>query len=181
MLRVSLAAPIVTPAFQLMSLDAQLIQTLDLESKDGLEFGGSIELPREAFRLMVTGRDESGLPVQRIWPGLFHVEPIEIVPPPGETVAAGTARPITFTIRNHGPAVRLNLVAVDDRGKVVAVDPPALDVAASAEGVATVRLTVPADAPAQSEASILLTATSDAKAAVGGYNSAKKTFSVVRE
>jgi hypothetical protein len=31
---------------------------------------------------------------------------------------------VTFTIRNHGPAVRLRLVASDQRGKVIAVEPP---------------------------------------------------------
>jgi hypothetical protein len=130
---------------------------------------------------MVNGRDESGLTVQRSWRYSFHGEPIEIVPPADETVAAGTVRAVNFTIRNHGPAVRVSLVAVGGRGEVVAVEPPALELAAAIEGVATVRLHVPADAKPGSEARIRLTATRDTTAVVGGYNSAAKTFRVVRE
>jgi hypothetical protein len=180
-LRVSLSSPIENAEFQLVSLDAQPIQTLDLRSTDSREFSGTIDIPREAFRVIMNGRDASGLTVQRSWSHPFHGEPIEIVPPADETVAAGTVRAVNFMIRNHGPAVRVSLVAVDGRGEVVAVDPPALDLAADMEGVATVRLHVPADAPPGREASIRLTATSDATAVVGGYNSAAKTFRVVRE
>lgn len=181
MLRVSLAAPIASAAFHLVSTDARLIRTLDLAAQDGLEFNGTIQPPDEPFRVMVTGRDESGHPVQRVSRGLFHAEAIEIVPQPDETAAAGSVRPVTFTIRNHGPAVRLSLVAADDSGKVVTVDPPVVDVAAGADSSATVRVTIPADAPAESEVTIRLTATSDLSAPVGGYNSGARTLRVVRE
>jgi von Willebrand factor A domain-containing protein 7 len=180
-LRVSLESPIENPSFLFVSLDARPIQAIDLQSTDSGEFSGTVDLPHEAFRVVVRGRDGSGLPVQRIWPGLFHAEPIEIVPPGGRTITAGATLPVTFTLRNHGPTVRLSLVAVDDRGKLVVVDPPALDLAAGAEGSATVRVVAPADAQPQSEVGIRLTATGDSTAAVGGFNSAKKTLTVIRE
>jgi hypothetical protein len=106
---------------------------------------------------------------------------VEVIPPAGETMIAGTELPVTFTIRNHGPAVRLSLVSSDQSGKVVAVEPPALELGTGAEGIATVRVTVPADAPPTSKATIRLTASSDAPAAVGGFNSAAKTFTVIRD
>lgn len=180
-LRVSLSSTITSPTFQLVSLDARPLQAVDLQSTDNLEFSGTITLPDEPFRVLVNGRDESGIRVQRAWPSLFHGEVVEVVPPGGETVTAGTEMAVTFTIRNHGPAVRLSLVASDQRGKVVAVEPPALELGAGAEGIATVRLTVPVDTRPTSEASIHLTATSDATVAVGGFNSARKTFTVIRE
>ena len=180
-LRVSLATPITTPTFHLVSVSGQSIQTVDLQSTDRGEFIGVIEPPREAFRVMVIGRDESGLTVQRIKAGLFHSEAIELVPPEGRTVAAGAMVPVIFTIRNHGPAVHLRLVAVDRRGNVMPVNPPALDLAAGAESAATVRLLVPADAEPLSEATIRLTATSDADSVTGGFNSAEKTFRIIRE
>ena len=180
-LRVSLDSRIRNPSFRLVALDARPIQDIDLQSTDGVEFIGTIPLPHEPFRIMVSGQDESGLPVQRIRPGLFHSEPIEIVPPAGTTIAAGTAVPVAFTVRNHGPAVRLSLVAMDDHGTVVTVDPAALDLAAGAESAATVRLVVPANAQPESEATVRLTATSDPNATAGGFNSAKKTFKIVRE
>ena len=178
-LRVSLASEIRNPTLHLVSVDAEPIRALNLQSTDRGEFIGVIEPPREAFRVMVIGRDQSGLTVQRITAGLFHSEPIEIVPPEGQTVTAGATVPVTFRIRNHGLAAHLKLIASDRRGTVVAVDPPALDLAADAEAAATVRLLVPADAEPLSQATVRLTATSDANAAVGGFNSAQKTYTIV--
>ena len=177
-LRVSLASGFRNPTFHLVSVDAQPIRTVDLPSSDSDEFIGVIDPPRDAFRVMVIGRDESGSTVQRITAGLFHTEPIEVVPPEGETVTAGATVPVTFTIRNHGSAVHLTLVAADGRGTVLAVEPPALDLAAGTEGVATVRLRVPADGQPLSKVSIRLTATSDVDATVGGFNSAQKTYTI---
>jgi von Willebrand factor A domain-containing protein 7 len=179
-LRVYVSTGIKSPKFQLVSLDARPLLALDLQSTDNREFSGSLTLPTEPFRVLVTGRDESDTQVQRIWPFLFHGEDVEVIPPAGETVIAGAEMPVTFTIRNHGPAVRLSLVSSDHSGKVVAVEPPALELAAGAEGIATVRLTVPADAPPKSKASIRLTATSEGAAAVG-FNSASKTVTVIRD
>jgi hypothetical protein len=179
-LRVSVSPTITSPAFQLVSIDARPLQALDLQSTDTREFSGTITLPAEPFRVAVTGRDASGLEAQRMWRGLFYGELIEVVPPKGESVTAGTEVPVTFTIRNHGAAVRLNLVASDNRGTIVAVEPQTLELEAGTEGTATVRLAVPADARANSEASVRLTATSDVAAPVGGFNSARKTFVVVR-
>jgi hypothetical protein len=180
-MRVSVSSTFKSPTFQLVSLDGRPLQAIDLQPADDLEFIGTITLPIEPFRVLVNGRDDSGIRPQRVWPRLFHGEFVEVVPPAGETAPAGTEMPVTFTIRNHGPAVRLNLVSSDHRGNVIAVDPPTLELAAGAEGNAIVQLKVPADARPSSEASIRLTATSDGTAAVGGFNSASKTFSVTRE
>jgi hypothetical protein len=180
-LRVRVSSTVKSPTFQLVSLDARPLQAIDLQSTDNLEFSGTITLPAEAFRVIVSGRDESGVPAQRVWAGLFHGEVIEVLPPSGETVTAGTQVPVTFTIRNHGPAARLSLVSSDHRGKVIAVEPSTLDLGADAEAVATVQLIVPADAQPTSEVNIRLTATSDGTAAVGGFNSASKTFTVIRQ
>ena len=180
-LRVSVSRATKSPTFQLVSLDARLLQTLDLQSSGETEFSGTVTLPTEPFRVLVSATDESGARAQRIWPGLFHGEVIEVVPPAGETVKAGTRVPVTFRIVNHGPPVRLNLVASDHRGKVIPVEPATLDLGASAEGTAMVVLTVPADAEPASEVSILLTATADATAAIGGFNGARKAFTVSRE
>jgi hypothetical protein len=180
-LRVSVSRATKSPTFQLVSLDARLLQSLDLQSSGETEFSGTLTLPTEPFRVLVSATDESGARAQRIWPGLFHGEVIEVVPPPGETVKAGTRVPVTFRIVNHGPPVRLNLVASDHRGKVIPVEPATLDLGASAEGTAMVVLPVPADAEPASEVSVGLTATADATAAIGGFNGARKAFTVSRE
>ena len=180
-LRVSVSRATKSPTFQLVSLDARLLQNLDLQSSGEMEFTGTVTLPTEPFRVLVSATDESGARAQRIWPGLFHGEVIEVVPPPGETVKAGTRVPVTFRIVNHGPPVRLNLVASDHRGKVIPVEPATLDLGATAEGTAMLVLTVPADAEPASEVSIHLTATADATASIGGFNGARKAFTVSRE
>ena len=180
-LRVSVSRATKSPTFQLVSLDARLLQNLDLQSSGEMEFTGTVTLPTEPFRVLVSATDESGARAQRIWAGLFHGEVIEVVPPAGETVKAGTGVPVTFRIVNHGPPVRLNLVASDHRGKVIPVEPATLDLGVSAEGTALAVLTVPADAPPASEVSIHLTATADATASIGGFNGARKAFTVSRE
>jgi hypothetical protein len=178
-LRVSVASGIRNPTFHLVSVDAQPFRALDLQSTGDGEFMGVIAPPREAFRVMVTGRDESDFTIQRLTAGLFHSEPIEIVPPGGETVTPGATVPVVFTIRNHGPAVHLSLVASDGRGKVTPVVPAALDLATGGEAAATVQLIVPPAVDRLSRASIRLTATSDANASEGGFNSAEKTYRIV--
>lgn len=178
-LRVSVGSRVENPTFHLVSLDSQPIRTLGLQSTGSGEFIGVIEPPREPFRVMLIGRDESGLIVQRIGAGLFHSEPIEIVPPAGRTMTAGATIPLIFTVRNHGAAVHLKLIAVDRRGTLMAVDPTALDLAAGAEASATVQLRVPADAEPLSEVTIQLTASSDTDDTFGGFNSAQKTYTIV--
>ena len=186
MLRVSVSAALTSPSFHLVSIDARPLQTLDLQSTDtqefsSLEYSGPVTLPAEPFRVVVTGRDASGNETQRLWRGLFYGESIEVVPPAGETVTAGTEVPVTFTIRNHGAAaVRLNLIALEDRGPVVAVEPQTLELDAGTEGTAIVRLAVPADARANSAAGVSLTATRDDAPAVGGFNWGGKRFKVIR-
>ena len=88
-LRVHVSSAIGNPTFQLISLDAQPLQAIDLQSTDGREFSGAVTLPTEPFRVVVNGRDPSGSQVQRIWPGLFHGEAVEVVPP--ERKAIGLA------------------------------------------------------------------------------------------
>jgi hypothetical protein len=181
-LRVQLSSAIKSPTFQFVSVDSRPLQDLDLQSADTGEFTGAVALPTEPFRVVVKGSDESGTPVQRVWHGLFHAEVIEVVPPAGEqTATPGSEMLVTFTIRNHGPAVRLRLVSSDQRGKVITVEPATLELGGGAEGNATVRLSMPPDAPANGYVSIRLTASSEPAAAIGGFNSAAKTFTVTRK
>jgi hypothetical protein len=180
-LRVRLSSPLRDRIFQLVSLDAGPLHVVTLQSDDDREFSGTIELPREPFRVVVSGRDESGVPAQRMSGPLFHGEAIEVVPPAGvQTVAAGTDMPVTFVIRNHGPAVRLRLVASDGRGTLMSVDSPTLDLERGGEANVTVRLRVPSDAP-EGEASVRVTASVDGPVDIGGFNSAAKAVSVIRK
>jgi hypothetical protein len=180
-LRVRLSSSVRNASFQLVALDARPIQAVELQSSNNREFSGAIELPAEPFRVAITGVDESAAPVRRVSRGLSYGEAIEVVPAAGErTVSPGSEVPVTFTIRNHGAATRLRLVATDRRGKIVPVEPATLELGGAAEGSATVRLVVPSD-ELDGPTSIRLTASRDDAGEVGGFNSAEKTFTVIRK
>ena len=176
-LRVRVSSEAKSATFGLVSLDAEPLQNLELKSLENGEFVGTLSLPNEAFRVTVTGLDESGIRFQRIFATLFHAQPVEVIPPTGvETVAAGTLSPIIFTVRNSGPSIRLNLVAVDSKGNVIAAEPSTLELDQGADGAVTVRLTVPADAAPDSRLGITLTAFTEGASPTG--NSATKEFTV---
>ena len=178
-LRVRLSSEVKTATFGIVSLDAQPLQNLELKSLGKEEFVGTFTLPSEPFRVVVTGLDESGIAYQRIFATLFHAEDVEVIPPTDvQTLEAGAVSPVTFTIRNFGPSVRLNLVAVDGRGNVIAVEPSTLQLDQGAEGVVTVRLTPPPDAGPESRLGVTLTASSDGATPTSNY--AVTEFTVVR-
>jgi hypothetical protein len=179
-LRVRLSSEAKSALVGLVSLDAQPLQNLELTSLGREEFVGAVNLPTGPFRVMVAGLDESGIPYQRISAMLFHAESIEVIPPAGAaTVVAGAVSPVTFTVRNSGPAVRLNLVAVDSRGHVIALEPSRLQLDRGAEGAVTVPISLPAEAARDSRLSVTLTAFSDdASSALTTGNSAVKELTV---
>jgi hypothetical protein len=169
-LRVSLSSEVKSATFALVSLDAEPLQNLELKPLGKEEFVGTFTLPGEPFRVVVTGLDESGIPYQRIFATLFHAEDIEVIPPTGVgTLVAGAVSPVTFTIRNFGPSVRLNLVAVDGRGNVIRVEPSTLQLDQGAEGAVTVRLMPPPDAGPESRLGVTLTASSDGASPTSNY------------
>jgi hypothetical protein len=178
MLQVNLSSAAKSPTFELVSVDARALQTLHLKSMGDEEFVGPVTLPTEPFRVVASGFDESGARFQRIFAALFHATLIEVIPPTLESVVAGITTPVTFKVRNLGPAVRLTLTASDGRGKVVTVEPPAVLLESGTETAAIVRLTVPADAASESEVSVLLTASGDGASSAMNY--ARKAFTVTR-
>jgi hypothetical protein len=165
------------PAFQLISVSGRVLQPIELQAVDAEEFIGSVTLPSEPFRLMATGTDESGATFQRLSAALFHAEQIQVIPPAFETLGGGAATPVTFTIRNLGPAVRLTLTATDGHGKVLTVQPSTLQLGSASEGAATVSLAIPVT-EAERDVSVLLTASGVAPSTAMNY--ARKQFAVSR-
>jgi hypothetical protein len=176
-LRVRVSSEATSATFALVALDGRPIQNVDMKAIVAEEeFIGTFDLPGEPFRVAAT-LDAANPRSVRVWPALFHAESIEVVPPSGtEQVRAGTVKAVTFTVRNMGPTVRLNLVATDDGGKVIGVEPPTMDLEPGSEGTATVRLTVAGDAAPETQVSVGLTASSENPAPRGNY--ARKVFSV---
>ena len=163
MLRVSLSSAPKRPVFHLVSIDAQVLRPIGLEPESEDEFVGSVALPDRPFRLMVSGVDEGGTRFQRIFPTLFTAETIEVIPSARiDSVVAGETTPISFSVRNTGPAVHLRFTASGATGRLQPVEPFAAEVAAGSEVMVTVQVAMPVDATPGSDASVLLTAAADA-------------------
>jgi hypothetical protein len=149
-----------------------------MKTQDDEEYVGTDTVPPMPFRVMVTGRDESDALVQRVSARVFHAALIDIIPPAPDTIEAGATTPVTFTVRNLGPAAGLTLTATDGRGNVLDVAPATLQLESGGESTVTVRLAVPADAAPESDTSVLLTASPSGSSSATNY--ARKQFTVVR-
>jgi hypothetical protein len=156
------AAQIQTLGFVLVSIGGQVLQQLDLPEAGEAEFVGQIALPREPFRVAVTGTDVSGLPFQRLHAPLFHAERVELtVRGSDDTLPAGSTSPVSVLVRNHGAAAGYRMVAVDGRGEPSRVEPPIIQLGQGAEAPVQVWITVPASAPPGSTLDMTVTAESD--------------------
>jgi len=163
MLRVSLTSTPKRPVFHLVSIDGQVLEAIALEPESDDEFIGPVTLPDRPFRLMISGIDDAGTQFQRVFPTLFTGETIEVIASTRvDTVRAGESAPLSFTVRNVGPAVHLRFTATGAAAKVLPVEPATAELESGSEMAVTVRVTPSPDAAAGSDASVLLTAAADA-------------------
>jgi hypothetical protein len=67
--------PVTNVAFSLVNPKANIIQPVSLTTghpeASANELTGAITIPKKPFRLMMTGKDPSGRPVQRVFPTLY--------------------------------------------------------------------------------------------------------------
>lgn len=74
-LAVDISGSLPATTFQLISMDAQVLQAfapaLEQETATEKTYAAEITLPTADFRVLVTGTDENGFPVQRVTPRLF--------------------------------------------------------------------------------------------------------------
>jgi hypothetical protein len=162
-----------------VSIDARPLQTIDIQPAGDDEFVGTFVPPAERFRVVVKGVDQIGLPFQRMRKGMFRGETIQVIPLAVHSVMPGTITPVTFTVRNYGPPVNLAMTATGDKGMVLPVQPAVMQLNQNAEGIATVRLTVPADAAPESFIEVFFTAAGEGDS--GPVNYARTVVTVRRE
>jgi hypothetical protein len=118
-LQVSLSAKETkTAEFRLVSDRGDSIRELRMESagsdRDFLEYLGTLEPPKQPFRVAVSGRDSKGQNYQRFFPALFHAETVEVLPDHGvDELAAGNTTTLTFTLRNVGPPSNFKITVTD--------------------------------------------------------------------
>jgi hypothetical protein len=161
------------PVFELVAVDAQVLQTVDLEPTPDGEYVGTFVPPSRRFRLLVRGNDGSGLPFQRMRKGMFRGETIEVVPPVAPPVRPGATTSVTFTVRNYGPPVRLRMTASGDKGTLLPVQPPFMQLEQNGQGAAAVPVLVPDDAAPESLIEVFFTATAEGESPAGNYATAQ--------
>src|SRR5262245_25349599 len=84
-LQVSLSAKEAkTTEFRLVTDRGDTIQEVQMHAansdREFLELVGSVELPKQPFRVAVAGRDSNGQTYQRFFSTLFHAETVEVLP-----------------------------------------------------------------------------------------------------
>jgi len=86
----------------------------DSSDREFLEFLGTLDLPKDSFRVAVSGRDRKGRSYQRFFPALFHAATVEVLPERilDELTAGGTT-PVTFALRNVGASGTFKIIVTD--------------------------------------------------------------------
>jgi hypothetical protein len=181
-LQVRLSGPVRTASFSLVALDSATIMPVPVKvtsrDADDREYVGTVALPRQPFRLAVSGEDANGWPYRRLFPALFHAETVEVAPAdPGiDRVKAGTTASLRFRVRNIGQKTTFRILAVDNKRFVSRFEPEELTLASGASGFVAVDVTIPPDAAGPGSCDVTLTATSATNAT---RNSAVKHIEVV--
>ena len=181
-LRVSLSAKEAkSTAFRLISERGDTIKEVqmhaDSSDREFLEFLGTLELPKEPFRVGVAGRDTKGSAYQRFFPALFHAETVEVLPEHiVDELTAGTTTQVTFALRNVGASGTFKITVTDAHQFVSQVIPQELALGTGESASVRVQLTVPAGTAPGIGDDVVVVATSSAGPAAS--NSSVVHFSV---
>ena len=182
MLRVQLSGKTRNVGFHLISPEAAILQPISMKidsaGSDEGEYLGELSLPAGPFRLAVTGEDQSGHALERVFSPLFHAETVEVTPLEAglEDISAGKTVPMRFTIRNAGAAREFRILAVDTRRFLSAHEPQVLSLGGGESREVPLELKIPAGTPAYTRDTIIVTATSTSSPAT--TNSAVVEFDV---
>jgi len=181
-LRVSLSAKEAkSTSFRLVTERGDTIQEVRMRAdgtdREFLEFLGTLELPKDSFRVAVSGRDTKGRSFQRFFPALFHAATVEVLPERVlDELTAGGTTPFTFTLRNVGAPGTFKITVTDGHQFVSQVVPRELSLGAGESGSVRVQLTVPAGTAPGIGDDVVVVATSSAGSAAS--NSCVVHFSV---
>jgi hypothetical protein len=182
MLRVQLSGKTRNVRFHLISPEAAILQPISMKidsaGSDEGEYLGELSLPAGPFRLAVTGEDQSGHALERVFSPLFHAQTVEVTPLEAglEDISAGKTVPMRFTIRNAGAAREFRILAVDTRRFLSAHEPQVLSLGGGESREVPLELKIPAGTPAYTRDTVIVTATSTSSPAT--TNSAVVEFDV---
>lgn len=156
-----------TTEFRLVGEGGDFIQELKMHATSSdpefLEFVGSLQSPKQPFRVAVTGRDAKGQTYQRFYSAMFHAETVEVLPGSElDELAAGDTKQVTFTVRNTGLLARFEITVTDAQSFVSQVVPRELTLGTGESGTVRVDLTVPMGTVAGIGDDVIVIATSRA-------------------
>ena len=152
--------PMQSYEFALISEQGRVIEQVTLEERGEQQWEGTVNVPAEAFRVAVSGKDQSGTPYQRWSKAPFRPELVEVRAVSRTAILqAGSESQVSFAVRNAGPdAASFGIVASDDRRLVTRVEPVLLDLAPGAEQQVSVWLKVPPGTIAETADVVTVTA-----------------------
>jgi len=152
-----------TAVFQLRGLDGTVLQTVNLQELpwpgddtfDGLpeprisglkDYAGDVTVPNTPFQVYLTGLDTNGNPYQRILPGIFRPQTVEIITPTIPNLHPGQNFTYQFDVKNSGPADTFVLSGSDDQNFITGISPTNFQLGTNQTKTVKVQLTVPANA-----------------------------------
>ena len=150
-----------TSSIQLRGLDGTMLQTLSLEDMgwpgddpalplprqtNFKEFMGDITVPNVPFQVYVTGTTNGGSQYQRVFPGVFRPQTVEIIAGSIPNLHPGQSFTHKIQIKNSGAADTFKLAAVDDQNFLGGVWPSGFTLNTNETKEVEVLINVPANA-----------------------------------
>ena len=152
-----------TAVFQLRALDGTVLQTVNLQELpwpgddtfDGLpeprisglkDYAGDVTVPNVPFQVYLTGVDTNGNPYQRILPGIFRPQTVEIITPTIPNLHPGQNFTYQFDVKNSGPADTFQLSGSSEQNFITGMSPTNFQLGTNQTKTVKVQLSVPTTA-----------------------------------
>ncbi len=151
-----------TAQFSLRSKAGALLQTLTLSQGTGNfanEFVGTTNVPSTPFVAYVTGTDGSGASYQRVLPGTFQSETVQITPPLDQDLVPGVTNSYVFQVQNLGASDTFAISAIDDKGYIQLISPTSVTLSTNQSANVTIQLQAPSTATPGTSDTLTFTAT----------------------
>jgi von Willebrand factor A domain-containing protein 7 len=169
--------------FRLVNEAATTLQPLSLTSnfpEAGRDrFLGDVPVPATPFSVVATATDASGAPIQRQFSTVYRAQTVGVRVDAGlgDTVAAGSSTPFSFSVTNTGEAAAsFSISVLTTEGTVRGLTPSFVTLARGAGATSTLTLDVASDVPDGTPVTVRMTATNPADPTL--FNTAAVTLRV---
>lgn len=153
-------------AFELITPEAQPLQNVSAKvistSADDQEFEAGLTVPREPFRIVVTGVDRAGSRFQRMHEAEYSPTTIAIKPLSVPDLKPSQTATLSMKVTNLGSTDKFRVIAVCGKGWSAHADPGELSIRSGDSAEFKVTVTIPASAAHYDSADLIVTVTSTA-------------------